>query len=71
MSIPCFVTIESEAQLREKGQEPPCQSTTGANIRKEVKFSKVIKIIMIGDKVDEARFHLFHHFATRQRSLSL
>ena len=57
---------ESGAQSQEMEQEPISQSS-GATPVKSVSFAKVIKVITIGDKVDQASFHCLHHFATRPR----
>ena len=58
---------ESGAQPKNKEKEPPTQPL-GANSRKRVAFAKVVEVITLGDKVDQASFQLLHHFATRPNS---
>ena len=47
--------------------ERSMQSNTGFSTKKGVRFSKIIEVITIGEKIDHSCFFLFHHFATRPK----
>ena len=66
LSSPPGRATESGAQSEETEQNPQSQPS-GAVSGKRVTFTKVIKVITLGDKVDQASFHLFHHFLTRPK----
>ena len=59
----------TDQEATEIEEEHATQSTSGAEQKRSISFSKVCEVITPGDERDEVRHHLFHYYQNRPKDV--